>query len=275
MKNYIYYLGIFSLLILSSCEEVIDFELNEGNKKLIIDAQFTTEAKQHVVKISMSGSYYGKPIFEKVSGASVSISSDSTVYIFTEIEPGLYLSDSNAYGIQGKTYQLTVQYNGETYQSEATIKRINPLQSVFTTQTFDTIPIINEIDSSHSLWIVVQEPKGQGDFYLGKYYINGILETDTVREYSWTDDSFIDGQFIVFPVYNIDHKKVKSGDIIKLELFSIEKSYSDYLFSILLQTDFKGGLFDGPAANVKGNISNGALGFFVASDVTTKETIIP
>ena len=49
------------------------------------------------------------------------------------------------------------------------------------------------------------------------------------------------------------------------------ESYSQN--TALGQQVFRGGLFDGPPANVPTNVSNGAMGYFSASSVTYSETI--
>jgi hypothetical protein len=267
---------VILMLLISSCEDVIDFELEGHEPILVIDAFLSTEGTQQFIKISESIPYLNDGGYNKVSGASVIVSDALTDYIFTEQEPGIYASP-NPLTLSSETeYTLRVTYNATTYTATSKAKDIgSPLDTIAVWQEFDTIPILNEVDSSYSLYIARQETPGIGDFYLGKYYINGVLETDTVREMGWTDDIFFDGQYVVFPVYQIDHKKLTSGDTVKLDMFTITRQYNDYLLFILFQTDFKGGLFDTPSANVKGNFDNGAVGYFIVCDVTSSKTIVP
>ena len=57
-------------------------------------------------------------------------------------------------------------------------------------------------------------------------------------------------------------------------MYSISKDYLDFITGLLTESGGGGSPFDGPPANVKGNINNGALGFFLAAAVTKKEGII-
>lgn len=273
MKYAIYL--IFLTLFVSSCTEEVNFDLNDSNPKITIDAFLTTKPAQQEIYISRSTSYFSGVASEKIRGASITLTGEGESYVFSEHAPGLYVSDVVLALQVSKTYTLSVNVDGDIYTATSYIKPlVYPLDTIVVAQLFDTIPIIHKIDSSYSLFIARQENPGVGDFYLGKYFINNRLQTDTIREYAWTDDVFIDGQYIVFPVYYIDQHAVHPGDSIRFELYSINKLYSDYLVSVLVQTDFKGGLFDGPSANVKGNFSNGALGFFMACDISIAKTVV-
>jgi len=57
-------------------------------------------------------------------------------------------------------------------------------------------------------------------------------------------------------------------------MFSISGDYYDYLVGLMLETVWKGSPWDGPPANAASNISNGALGYFRASDRKTATTRI-
>jgi hypothetical protein len=56
-------------------------------------------------------------------------------------------------------------------------------------------------------------------------------------------------------------------------MYSIDKPGYDF-FRALDEVDNSGDLFDTPPGNAKGNISNGAFGYFGASSKSTKEIII-
>ena len=268
-----------SIILLSSCREKIDFDLNSSNTRIVIDGNITSEYKRHLVKISKTSSYYDTEPGAKVTDAFVTISDGTNTFILSEEEPGMYYTDSLS-GEVGKTYTLEVNYEGTTYSGQSTLLEVAPVNGIIVVQPFDTIPIINEVDSDYVIAISIDEPAGLGDYYLFKYFINGTLESDTVLEYSFVDDTFIDGVTFdtlginITPVYYVDHKDLEVGDVVKLDVMSIDKSYNDYLISVLIQSEFQGGLFSGPAANVKGNLSNGALGYFYASDVSSAETIV-
>jgi hypothetical protein len=56
-------------------------------------------------------------------------------------------------------------------------------------------------------------------------------------------------------------------------MISISKAYYDFLTALMIETVWRGTPWDGPPANIPGNISNGGKGFFRASAVTRKSNI--
>jgi len=48
----------------------------------------------------------------------------------------------------------------------------------------------------------------------------------------------------------------------------------DVFWAVFNETEFNGGLFDAPPANVPTNVSNGAIGYFGAAAVTEIEAIV-
>ena len=59
----------------------------------------------------------------------------------------------------------------------------------------------------------------------------------------------------------------RSGRYVTQKRFSISQSYYDFLRSVFMETEWRGTLFDSTPANIKGNVSNGGLGFFSAQAV--------
>ena len=55
----------------------------------------------------------------------------------------------------------------------------------------------------------------------------------------------------------------------------ITKEYYKFLEALKTEAGYHNPLFDGPPANVIGNISNGALGFFAAQSLARTSAIIP
>jgi hypothetical protein len=270
---------LFVTLVFSACQEVIDWDLNEGNEHLVVNGEITTEYKKHYVYLSLTSDYYGNNPPEKVSGAKVQISDGTQVFPLTEEEPGVYATDSIA-GQTGKIYELTIEYNGETYTAKDSLPEVTDMQAAYPIQLFDTIPFTDppEIDSGWSVVMLAQEPPGKGNHYMWRYYVNGKLESDTLREWLFANDDFVDGNspqsgwLLYTQPQKIRKNVIHKGDTFKLCMYSITKQYYDHLLSVLFQTDFRGGFFDGPPSNASTNLTNGAVGFFHASDVSCFET---
>jgi len=100
-------------------------------------------------------------------------------------------------------------------------------------------------------------------------YLDGQLYTDTITEVNFVSDEFVNGNYIVeFPVYRIrEADLLENAANVTLEMCSISKEYYDFLSAMKIETVWRGSPWDGPPANIPGNVSNGASGFFRASAV--------
>lgn len=63
------------LLTTASCQKVINVDLKEGDKKLVIDAVMTDHEGECTVKLSQTKAFYDDNSFVGMSGAQVTISS--------------------------------------------------------------------------------------------------------------------------------------------------------------------------------------------------------
>ena len=129
-----------------------------------------------------------------------------------------------------------------------------------------------EFPDNYAVIPYFQEPPSVGDHYLFKMLINGEYFTQTLVDWLFTSDEIVNGSYIgdaeFFTFY------AEPGDEITFEMFSITVDDFDNLNAILLETAFRGGLFDGAPANVPSNVDGGAVGQFIMSDVERKTVTI-
>ena len=92
MKKLQLFFVIISTIVVTSCEKVIDVDLNTMAPKLVVDAsikwQKGTLGNQHTIKLSTTTSYYNSQI-PTVSGATVFIT-DAAKNVF-HFAPGAHL----------------------------------------------------------------------------------------------------------------------------------------------------------------------------------------
>jgi hypothetical protein len=65
-----------------------------------------------------------------------------------------------------------------------------------------------------------------------------------------------------------------SGDEITVELNTITKEHAGFIWDAQSELWGSNPLFSGPPANVKGNINNGAIGFFSAYSLSRASAIV-
>ncbi len=256
---------VIVLFLFESCTERIDLKLNDGdNLKLVVDAWITNEAGPHKVTLSRTTSYFENEAAPRVSGADVRIEQGNETIILEESEKGEYLTPVEFQGEVGKTYQLKIEVEGELYESSATLSRLPKIDSLGYQYSVD--------EASYSVLLYTKELPGIGDFYLFRSYKNGSLTADTLRNSDFVSDEFVDGSDI--PGVEVGYEDLQTGDVAILEMLSISKEAHDFFLAVMLETDYRGGPFDTPPANIPSNISNGAFGFFNASAIERDSILI-
>jgi hypothetical protein len=279
--KYSIYLIIISFLatMLDSCVERIDIELDDSYIRLVVDGTLTTDTMSHTVSLSTTTSYYYNQPAPPVSGALVHITDGHTVFSLEEDSPGIYRTDSAVYGVPGETYTLNIRLvsaiGGYTeYSAASTLYPVSPLDSVSLEFHSDWSP--------EGVWEVkcyVLDPISE-DFYRFMISKNGTMLTDTLDEWFVTDDRFFNGNYAYgAPVAYLpqDEKDdiLKSGDTITVEINNIGDEYAAFIWDAQSEVMGSYPLFSGPPANVKGNINNGASGFFAAYSASRSFAIVP
>lgn len=258
-------------LLASSCTERIDIELDDTYTRLVVEGGITDEPGPHVISLSLSGSYYENAEPRMVEGATVTISDGENIFFLSEQEPGKYYTDASVSGVAGKTYSLQitdVEINGEVeeYSAECKLQQVAPIDSVGVS-----------FEPSWEVWQVLLyalDPPSR-DFYMFRTFVNGVLQTDTIDEYVVTADDFFNGNYTYgIMVQWVDEMNAGPGDTILLEMSRITEEYAEFIWDVQEQSGYNTPMFSGPPANIRSNISNGAIGFFYASSVVRKATII-
>ncbi|MCD4691932.1 MAG: DUF4249 family protein, partial [Calditrichales bacterium] len=117
----------FLVVLFSSCEDVVEIDLNTADPQIVIDAVVTDQPGPYIVKISKTGDFYQPSVFPVVSGALVEISDNAGhSEILEETDPGIYRTDS-LQGTPGRNYTLKVIAEGKEYAAASSMP--NAIQS--------------------------------------------------------------------------------------------------------------------------------------------------
>ncbi|NOQ24855.1 MAG: DUF4249 family protein [Bacteroidales bacterium] len=279
MKKIIYISFIF-LVLTQACTEPFDVALESTHIRLVVQGSISDVRTAHQVSLTKSADYFSNAPAPKVTGATVSINDGENTFDLTEISDGLYETDTIV-GEIGKTYTLTINSEGETYTASSRLNYCTPIDSInFGFYDYSEY-YEEEIDSSEietepylSILLNAQEPNTPNDFYLWKIYKNGVLESDTLDELNISDDYFANGDYL----YDVEvqwYEEAIVGDTITLEMQAISEDYYNYINGLLTETVYNLGPLGGPPANAVGNISNDAMGFFLAYSVVQITKIVP
>lgn len=264
--NILLLLPAITLLLFTGCTEKIDLDLDEIPPAIVIEGRITNGKVLNYVRITQSSPYLSDDPNQPVLGAFVTLTEDGTLTdTLTEHPdfPGYYLAPLLLEGKMGSTYKLRVTVDGETYEAEDMIRPVTSIDSL----TYKYEDKRDDDRDGYYVTLYAQEPAGVGNYYQWLYQSNGVAVAFT----DWlASDEWVDGNYINFD-FDLDDPQ-QLGDTVAVEMASISKQYYTFVNQLLNQESF-GDLFDTPPANVKGNFSNGAYGYFHAAGVYS-DTII-
>lgn len=270
MKRLIYIIPAIALLV-SGCTKRIDLELNtDENVRLVVEGWITNQQQAHLVQLTTTTSYFENQAAPRVSGATVSISDGTTTFPLTENGAGMYYTDPNVAGEIGKTYTLNVVWNNEDFAASAYLDTVPMIDSI--AQEWHLEPDWEPEDEHLDLFLYTQELPGLGNHYMWRIFRNGESLRDTLTEITFVEDDFVDGNYIAG--WQFDWIDAEPGDTVTVEQLAISEEANAIFIAIMLETDWRGGPFDTPPANVPSNISNGALGYFGAAGVSEYTLIV-
>jgi hypothetical protein len=266
-------------LVIYSCVERIDIRLDDSYTRLVVDGAITTDTMAHTVLLSKTTSYYYNQSAPPVTGALLQISDGSEVYLLAEDSPGVYRTDPSVCGVAGKTYTLNIKLEEQVggYTDYAASAELYPVSHL------DSVGLAFHPDwAENGIWEVkcfVQDPPTE-DFYRFLISKNRELLTDTLDEWFVTDDRFFNGNYayaapIAYLQQHKDDEVLIKGDTVIVEMNSIGSAYANFIWEAQSEVQGSNPLFSGPPANVKGNIDNGAIGFFAAYSLSRSYTVVP
>ncbi|MFC6996571.1 DUF4249 domain-containing protein [Rufibacter roseus] len=258
MKKYLFLLAAV-LPFLSSCEEIISYDLPEGASKVVIEGLVTNQPGPYSVRITSTKGYLANGAAPGYENAVVKIS-DSQGFEETLVSKGngLYQT-SQLQGKTGNTYYLKVQLNGQEYTANSYLKPVPPIDSLL----FRFKKGNAQVEEGYYGTFYFREPAGKGDFYKFNVYYNSEPERDVVA----INDDLYDGNYGDPEI----GQELKLGDTLRVEMLSIDRPGYEFFRVLSRMQYYTGGPFDSPPANAPSNISNGAIGYFGASAVSVME----
>lgn len=273
MKNIIKNIFFLVLLLsLSSCfREEIELDLNSGdNQKLAVFAWIDDGDTDQEIVLSLTSDYFDSLSINYVTTALVQITANNETLEWPHQGKGVY-SLPGWRATAGLEYALSITYEGQTYESSSFMDAMPVLENIkaLVSENYE-----EEEDSLvyYDVFFDFEDTPGEGDGYYGIDYKKGTTDGDTLFNGGFTNDEFVDG--IKFTEITLsDDEEFYLGDTVIVEAYSIGIDASNYLQDVINEV-FRGGIFDPPPVNVRSNISNGALGYFIASGIQREEVIV-
>lgn len=258
--NRVGFAAITCFLLLTSCEKVIEVDLNTASPKYVIEAAVTNSHGPNRVRLTKTKKFDENNDFEGVSTAEVTIADDAgNTETLTYTVQGVY-ETSELVGIPGRTYFLTVNIGGKTFTAASVMPALVRLDSLY----LETFTIFS--DTIKVPTVKYKDPPGIRNFYRHILYVNNAKAESL---YISTDERNNGRQIEKALPYSGDDG-LKAGDIITIEMQTIGKAIYDFYFS-LDQTKSQSAA---TPANPVSNINGGALGYFSAHSTQTKTFVV-
>lgn len=285
MKNIWIVLLAFGLF---SCEDVIDIDVKNGGKQLVVDAWLVQNGETQTIKLSYSQDYFNQNSPEPVLGAEVKvILHDSSQIVFLDKnQNGNYTYPSGFFLEENQPVGLYIKHNGEEYYSISKLNRVPSIENVIYEEF--TLPVKPSTgpQTGYLAQFEAHDYVGEGDTYLIRWQKDNerVMEPNSFNlayDAGGSPTSKLDGMAFIQPLRSSSALGLlEHGEAVSVELFSIPLDAYYYLTMLKNETN-NGGIFGTPPANVKGNIlnrnsdsKNKALGVFFVSKVSRFSLII-
>lgn len=281
------------LIILLSCEDVIEVNLGDGKSQLTVDAILTNLNEEQQIRLSLSGDYFTPESVIPISNATVKMTdNNNNNFSFTYSENGKYILNEELNFRVGDVFELEITYNNEIFTAISEIKRVPQIDSI--TWSRERL-IFGDIDS---IWVTqfwAVDLPGLGDAYWVRALRNGVVNNNPSRiniafdgapgRGSKADNiaftlplraSITPGGFAGPP--NTDDF-LEVGESVGVNLYGISVEFAEYL-NILREQLNNGGIFATLPANLPSNIINKnqdgskALGWFEVCNVAADSAVI-
>ena len=264
MKKILYTFLIFALLVLQSCEKVINLDIEESDKKIVVNS-VVSDGEEITINLTKSKSIIDDNEIEYIDNAVIILTEDGNVISsHTYNGNGNYVFNKNAE--IGKTYKIKV--NAENLKEVSAETNLLVPNNFEITDTFTTnydgenylamiIRIENTVDNSY--YFIEAFNENGDNVYLDSYDIKS--EKDIWGDYLLFNNQIPGGGNIDFQFY-ISKYIYDYGDggqsygYIYLVLHRVSEAYYKYYLSSNMQKQLGGNPFSEPV-QIYNNIENG------------------
>jgi hypothetical protein len=272
MKN-IFSFSLFMIFLagLTSCQDVIQFEVEKLDPKIVVEGQVSTNPLDNYIKLTYNQNFYDSSEVIPASGLQVSIIDQlGNRELLVETPTGSGIYPIQTLGIIGRSYSIQIKTKTAEYQSEPQILQAHaPLNYLFQHEyTVNNRPIPFIPPGQYALFGFTDNAATQ-DYSLYRIAVNDTLLKD-LNFFTVIEDRFINGASVDSIAFG---RRFNPGDKVTIEHRSLTKGAFEYLNAIGAQLGSAGSPFEVPPGPIRGNVRNVAnkedycLGYFGACDV--------
>ncbi len=261
------------LLAATSCEKVIDLNLQTTTSQLVIEGNLADDSRPCQVTLNRSANYTDTNNFQAVSGATITLTDNAggrETLRESATAPGQY-AGATVLGVPGRTYTLRVETGGAAYVATSTLPApVVPFDKLSTQ--------LSAVGNRIQAVVDFNDPAGQPNSYLYRQYRNGRLNPAIFAQ----NDQFNDGKHVTQVLRGMggppndpnDLNKLVAGDSLRVEMQNIDANVYEYFRTLNLILTTNPATATTPA-NPKSNFSGGVLGYFSAHSRRVRTIKVP
>jgi len=264
MKTIKNIIAVFAFVFaIASCKEEIKLDFPSSEKKLVVEAEISTEMDSSYVKLTMSADYYSTDPYTSVSSATVYVNGINFPYVGN----GIYRAPSPYVGVTGTLYNLTINNNGSVYNAKSLLDPMFRVDSVF--QVFKPAEGFFKAGYTINYLGFDDRPKIKYTFFkLGKF--DTILQRDSFGQQRILFNSDLTPVGVQY-AFELPFTRLQKGEESILLFRSIDKNMNDFIEAYNTQTSGAPGPFKVPPANLPTNVvGTNVIGYFTCYDVVRK-----
>lgn len=269
------FVALMALLSLAACERVVSVHVNEGEKRLVVQARIervrNNVTGSQVIRLAQTAAYFDASPSLPATGATVRVTDDQgTVVTFVESPAGVYTTNALV-GIIGRVYTLSIAFQGEQFEATEQLLPVAPIDRLY----FEAPQDGNSTKGLRAT-IDFREPRGVDNWYLWEQFVNGnrVLGPDSLfRMPVVQSDLGVDGlRMVHFQPFS--GMPVVAGEQVLVRQLALSEKVYNYFVALSDQTTNDGSPFAVPPTSVRGNVRNlstpsrPALGYFFATEVS-------
>lgn len=284
-RYYVFLALLIAILGLNSCTTVIDAKLDAGPVQLSVEGILTDQPGSQTITLTKTAPYFDNSTPPAATSATVTVSDDAgkTYQFIDPTNTGNYVwqpTGKDTLGHIGRTYQLTIAYQGETYKASSKMNPVPPIDSIIFVKR--KLSPLSKTEGYRAEFYATDFPN-RVDYYRVRFFQNGELQNKPRNIITSQDGVFgsnssvADGLAFIVPIRrSVNPDSLYAlNDVVKVEVHSLTQDAFTFWQQLRTQIT-NGGLFATPPANVPTNIINTnvtgrtATGFFMTSAVRSK-----
>lgn len=255
--------GCFLLFLCISCEQETTWDFGNSESHVVVDAIITSEYKPQEVFIYQSPGGLNEEVVY-INNAHIFVTNGTDTAFFEPTgNSGRYQSNVFATTVD-QTYMMVIQIGDYSDTAYASMIPITPFKNDTVYKANNLYKFIyagSDLPAMTEVYYDWSHLKNYCETY-GSCYAKSVHYT--LNNIDIAEEFGPDKQEIWFP----------SGTTLIRKKYSLSSDHEKFVRSLLMETEWRGGLFDVEQGNVPSNFSNNTKGFFAVCMVLNDTTVV-